>query len=204
MTDASAHSGDPVPRPHPDAELRASHDDREAVAEQLREAAGDGRIDLAELEERLEKAFAAKTYGELEPLTADLPGAGAPAAGPEEPVVLRSNVGELRHTGHWVVPRHLVVRTVLGGARIDFTAAECRHREVLLELDAGVGDVTVIVPRGWSVQAHEVTVALGQVRNRANEAPEPGAPALRVTGRAGGGTVTVRHPFRWPGRRSRG
>jgi hypothetical protein len=44
---------------------RAADADREAVAERLRIAAGDGRIDLAELDERLGLAYAAKTYGEL-------------------------------------------------------------------------------------------------------------------------------------------
>jgi hypothetical protein len=43
------------------------------VVERLRRAHSDGRIDLLEFDERLAAAYAAKTYGELEPLTADLP-----------------------------------------------------------------------------------------------------------------------------------
>jgi hypothetical protein len=54
-------------------ELRASDADRERVAERLRTAAGDGRLTPAELEERLEGAFSARTEAELEPLVADLP-----------------------------------------------------------------------------------------------------------------------------------
>jgi len=204
-------SGPPSPRPRPGSELRAAHADREAVAERLREAAGDGRIDLEELEERLERAFAAKTYGELDALVADLPGEGdlpgqelmGPGAGPQETLVLKTGIGELRQTGHWVVPRRIVATSRVGGIRIDFTAADCRHREVLLEVDAGMGDITVVVPRGWSVRTHDMEVGLGSVRNRATAPPEPGAPALRVTGRAAAGTVTVRYPYRWPGRRSR-
>jgi hypothetical protein len=53
--------------------LLASDADREAVAERLRIAAGDGRLTAAELEERLERAFSARTELELEPLVADLP-----------------------------------------------------------------------------------------------------------------------------------
>ena len=53
--------GEPLP-----AELRrASHADREHVADRLREAAGDGRLSIDELEERLDAAFAARTYAEL-------------------------------------------------------------------------------------------------------------------------------------------
>jgi hypothetical protein len=56
---------------------RISDADRERVAELLRRAAGDGRLDIEELEQRLESAYAAKTYGELVPITQDLPVAGA-------------------------------------------------------------------------------------------------------------------------------
>ncbi|WP_399125469.1 DUF1707 domain-containing protein [Streptomyces sp. ITFR-6] len=49
--------------------MRASDADREAVVEQLREAAAEGRIDLDELDARLSQALTAKTYGELAPLT---------------------------------------------------------------------------------------------------------------------------------------
>jgi hypothetical protein len=54
-------------------ELLASDADRERVAERLRGAAGEGRLTPAELEERLEGAFSARTEAELEPLVADLP-----------------------------------------------------------------------------------------------------------------------------------
>jgi hypothetical protein len=54
-------------------EQRAADADREETADRLREAAGDGRLDQDELEERLEAALQAKTYGELEVLTGDLP-----------------------------------------------------------------------------------------------------------------------------------
>ena len=46
-------------------ELRASHEDRDRVAELLRVAAGDGRLTAEELDERLEKALTARTYAEL-------------------------------------------------------------------------------------------------------------------------------------------
>ncbi len=40
------------------------------MAEVLSDAAGDGRIDLSELDKRLEATFAAETYAELVPITA--------------------------------------------------------------------------------------------------------------------------------------
>jgi hypothetical protein len=55
--------------------LRASDSDREDVAERLRAATAEGRLLARELEERLEIAFRALTYGELDALVVDLPAA---------------------------------------------------------------------------------------------------------------------------------
>ncbi|KIX70284.1 hypothetical protein SF12_21165, partial [Streptomyces sp. MBRL 601] len=65
-------------------ELRASDADREKVAERLRDAMAEGRLDMDEFGERLDAVYRARTYAELEPLTRDLPatGTGAPAARP--------------------------------------------------------------------------------------------------------------------------
>ena len=54
--------------------LRASDADRDAVAERLRQAAVEGRLEPWELEERLHTALRARTYGDLDPLLRDLPG----------------------------------------------------------------------------------------------------------------------------------
>ena len=54
--------------------LRASDADRDRIAERLRHATAEGRLLADELEERLEATFAARTYGELDAVVADLPG----------------------------------------------------------------------------------------------------------------------------------
>lgn len=54
-------------------EMRAADADRETVAERLRVALNEGRLDLHEYDERLQRAYAARTYGELDVLLADLP-----------------------------------------------------------------------------------------------------------------------------------
>ena len=53
--------------------LRASDSDREDVADRLRAATAEGRLLAGELEERLEVALHARTYGELDALVVDLP-----------------------------------------------------------------------------------------------------------------------------------
>ncbi|WP_306362635.1 DUF1707 domain-containing protein [Nocardia sp. CC227C] len=53
--------------------LRASDADREKIVSRLRLAVDEGRLGLHEFDERLQQVYAAKTYGELIPLTSDLP-----------------------------------------------------------------------------------------------------------------------------------
>ena len=57
----------------PESHLRASDADRAAVAEVLGAHMSAGRLDVAEYDERLARAYAARTYGELDELTTDLP-----------------------------------------------------------------------------------------------------------------------------------
>jgi len=75
------------------APMRAADVDRERVAEQLRSAHAEGRLDLAKYDERVQQAWAARTYGELTALTADL----VPAA-----VATPHGRGhEIHHRSHW-------------------------------------------------------------------------------------------------------
>lgn len=53
--------------------LRAADADRARLAERLRVALDEGRLSLGEYDERLQQAYAAKTYGELDEIVADLP-----------------------------------------------------------------------------------------------------------------------------------
>lgn len=91
--------------------MRAGDSDRQAVADRLKAALDEGRLDLGEYDERLQKTYAAKTYGDLNGLLDDLPGtapvqhsqvapyhAAAPAA-PGEPAAQRSS-----HPLAWVGP----------------------------------------------------------------------------------------------------
>lgn len=56
-----------------DPNIRAADADREQVAERLRKSHAEGRLDLAEFQQRLERCYEAKTYGDLGELVRDLP-----------------------------------------------------------------------------------------------------------------------------------
>ncbi|WLQ35525.1 DUF1707 domain-containing protein [Streptomyces castrisilvae] len=173
------------------ARMRASDADREAVVEQLREAAAEGRIDLDELDVRLNLALTAKTYGDLAPLTDDLVPVVADTG---EPLTLRGGMHGVKREGAWKVPPLIVVQAGMGGARLDFSQAECRLREVELEVDAQMGGVRIVVPEGWAVDTDALDLGLGGLRDRTSGARTPGAPLLRFTGTCGMGGVRLRNP----------
>ena len=63
----------PADHPLPPTGVRASDDEREEVVARLRRHTADGRLSLEELEQRTERAYAARTREELDRLTTDLP-----------------------------------------------------------------------------------------------------------------------------------
>ncbi|WP_165988947.1 DUF1707 domain-containing protein [Streptomyces sp. YIM 98790] len=206
----SAPEPDPARR---QPELRASDADREAVAERLRDAAAEGRIDLEELQERLDQVFAAKTYGELEPVTADLPADPAAVAGralqaarqaaAQQPLLIKGGMHGTSRVGHWVVPDRIEVYGGMGSVKLDFTRAEVPHQVVDISVRGDMGGVVVVVPEGWPVDTTALNPGLGGVKNKAVGAPVAGAPLLRVAGSGGMGGVVIRYPNRWERRRLR-
>src|SRR5437588_11710964 len=107
------------------ADWRASDADRDATAERLRAAHGEGRLDTAELEDRLGRCYAAKTYGELDALIADLPrprprgGRQAVKVGPARlvPILLLVAVAVAWHAA-WLAWLILVLAIVRGRRRM--------------------------------------------------------------------------------------
>ncbi|WP_187361581.1 DUF1707 SHOCT-like domain-containing protein [Phytoactinopolyspora mesophila] len=178
----------------PPRAVRASDGDREDVAEQLRSAVADGRLDLSELDERLAATYAAKTHAELEVVTADL--SAAPVVPDTRSLSLKTQSGSLRKDGYWTVPPTIVAECTSGTIRIDFTQAVCTHREVTVEAVATSGSVILTVPRGWSVDMDNVTSSSGSLVNRVAGRPEPGSTTLRVNGKVKSGTIRARHPRR--------
>jgi hypothetical protein len=70
-------------------ELRIADADRDRTVERLQAAATEGRLDPDELEERVSRALAARTQGELDALLGDLPAPHVPVPRPDRSLVLR-------------------------------------------------------------------------------------------------------------------
>ena len=62
--------------------MRVGDAERQAVVDQLRTHLGAGRLELDEFEDRTAQALAARTVGDLVPLTADLPAVRTSTKGP--------------------------------------------------------------------------------------------------------------------------
>jgi hypothetical protein len=176
---------------------RAADADREAVAERLRVAAGEGRIDLEELDDRLGRAYGARTYGQLRALVADLPVQSVSERGPDalaepETLVLKTTSPNIKQSGRWTVPQRITAETTSGIITIDFTQATCAHREVALEAVSKTGWIRLILPPGWAARIDPSSTNTSHIRNKAVETPDPGAPTLIVTGHPVMGYIRIR------------
>lgn len=190
--------------------LRASHEDRDKVAENLRIAAGDGRLSAEELDERLERALTAKTYSELAELTADLPAgpgslpavpapAPAAAAAPESKDLIRIEVssGGAAREGRWVVPREMDVKVDSGGVRLDFTRAVISRPVLRIAAEVRSGGLTLITRPGIVVDADDVSVRSGQVKVHVPWGHDvPAELRIIVSGSVRSGGITARPPRR--------
>ncbi|MFI9236066.1 DUF1707 domain-containing protein [Streptomyces sp. NPDC053079] len=179
--------------------LRAGDADRESVAEQLRVAAGDGRIDLAELEERLDRAYAAKTYGELDVLVADLSyerPSGSRSGADAETLVLKTSLSNIKQNGRWTVPRRITAECRMLSIAIDFTEAVCAHRDVTVEASCGTGTIQLIVPQGWAVRIDGSSTNTAHIRNKATAPADPTLPTLTIVGHPRAGHIKIKQPRR--------
>lgn len=190
--------------------LRASDADRDRIAELLRTAAADGRLSLTELEDRIDLLYAAKTYGDLEPVVHDLPGEVVPMS--PEPVVLRTGAtahrpgrvggtagaletkvvfGGASRRGEWVVPTHYRVKAIFGEVELDLRDARLESREVTITVKAVFGGVDIVVPEDIRVVVDGSAVFGGFDDSKITNQPGSGAPVVHIGGKAVFGGVSV-------------
>ena len=186
--------------------LRASDADRERVADILRQAAGDGRLSMEELDERLDAVYAAKTYAELEPVTRDLPqsgtahvqvpvtqAAGDPARFGGQPgsTTAVAVMGGFTRKGDWVVPKTFTAFALMGGGEIDMREARFEEQSVTLHLVAIMGGFEVTVPDDATVHANGIGI-MGGFDHSASGGGTPGGPVITINGFALMGGVEVK------------
>ena len=191
-------------KPAAESDLRASDADRDRIADILRDALAEGRLDAAEHSERLDKVYAAKTLGELEPLVRDLPvGRGAepapvgarrgydPSQGGENPNLV-GILGGAERKGRWRVGNRITAVAVMGGVEIDLTEATFTAPELVINCTAIMGGVSIKLPENVTLRGGGVVGIMGGSDIKAFEASEPGAPVVRVNGMAFWGGVEAK------------
>ena len=118
----------------------------------LGEAAADGRLTMPEHAERLERALAARTLGELTKLTADL---ALPSGQPIRLYPRRSVAAAFareRRDGRWVVPEVFPVTAFFGNVVLDLREAVFQKQRITIHATAVAGQIRLIVPAGVAVE----------------------------------------------------
>ena len=183
----------PAPRPDRPPELRASDADRERTADRLRHAAGEGRLDVHELDERLDLAYAARTGSELAALTADVVPAGGRATTVPRPSSvpqvrrgdgdahwILSIMGGATRAGRWRLGRSTTCLNVMGGSELDLSQVELDDETVSLHVVSFWGGAEINVPDGLNVEISEVSIMGANDVELGDGEPNPGGPTLRL------------------------
>ncbi|MFF9477641.1 DUF1707 domain-containing protein [Streptomyces sp. NPDC014733] len=187
-------------KPVAEADLRASDADRDRIAEILREALAEGRLDAEEHAERIDAVYRAKTLGELEPVVRDLPAPdrAAPSRAAAEahaaPVPDQSLVAVFSAStrkGRWRVPGRINAVAIFGSVEIDLTEALFPQQHVQINVTAIFGSVEIRVPENLTLRSSGSGV-LGSFEVVTNDAVEPDAPVVQVNGYAVLGSVEAR------------
>ena len=193
------------PVPADPRQMRAADSDRDQTAELLRRAAAEGRISFDELEERIGRAYAAKTFADLEALTSDLPGPGVRAPAPAAPRYQPAGVpagtpapsfsvailSGAERAGPWLVPPDYTAVAILGGVELDLRHARFTAAEVTIRAFCLMGGISITVPEDMDVDVSGIGF-MGAFDHRASGPGAPGAPRLRVVGFAMMGGVEVK------------
>lgn len=198
--------------------LRASDADREGVARVLENAMAEGRLTAAELQERLDTVYRAKTLSELEPVTWDLPGhrdlvprvpptpqrlSKTPQAAPSLPAtriggiptssVAGGIMSGATRKGPWVVPAQFTALAIMGGVDIDLTQASYAESDVTITVVAIMGGVDITVPDDITAIVSGIGF-MGAFEDTAHVQGPPGAPIVRINGIAMMAGVEVHRP----------
>jgi hypothetical protein len=203
--------------PHPAGNIRVGHRERDAVAAVLQEAAVDGRLSMAELDERLGAALQAKTFADLDPLVADLsvePPSRALTGGPPrvqgppsagysrgDPLRLDGGVSSEKRSGVWTVPPFIRINQGFGSVKLNCLEATAAAQLIEIEVIGGAGSVVLVLPDGCAVDADRLSKAWGSKSVKVPREPARGKPLLLIYGSLGVGSFKVRPPYRFERRR---
>lgn len=208
MTKPASAPATAPPMPHApsavaEGDIRASDADRDRVAEILREALAEGRLDPEEHAERIDTVYRAKTLGELEPVIRDLPAAGtgrgqpgpdAYVYGPRAPIPDQNLVAIFSASvrkGRWQAPARINAFALFGSVEIDLTEAVFPQQQVQINVTAVFGSVEIRVPENITLRSSGSGV-LGSFEVESHDSEDADAPQVVVNGYAVLGSVEAK------------
>ena len=174
-------------------ELRASDADRDRTAAVLGGALAAGRLTTTEYAERLETTYAARTLGELAPLTRDLPAEDATdtSVGVVDHAEVTARFSKVIRSGRWVAGRRTRLTAHFGALIVNLADAVLPGREITLDIDAWCGKLIVTIPAG----AHVIDEGGALFAKRAiygrQQSDDGDGPVIRLVGDARFSKVAV-------------
>jgi len=180
---------------HSERELLASDDERDRAAARVREALATGRIEMAELDQRLAEIYHARTRAQLE-----LAGRDLPEPGHRDILVVDHRptsrlalgiFGGFKRQGEWVVPPRFTAWSIFGGGRLDLSEARFTSQETKVFSVALWGGTKIVVPDDVDVEVRGLGL-FGLFGKRGARRARPGAPRIVISGLAMWGAVVTK------------
>jgi hypothetical protein len=175
------------------AEPQISEDVRQRGIVVVQGLFADGRVDQSTFQQALDVLLAVHSETEFASLMRSLPSPVAvtpPSRQRQEPLEIKTSMGEVRLDGRWQVGRLTKIETGMGAVIVDLTEAEFDDWDVQIVVHTRMGAITVISPPGLDIRLvgrnSPVTTSL--------EPPIPGFPVVRLSATSDMGAVSVVNP----------
>jgi hypothetical protein len=174
--------------------LRVSDAERQQISRRLQGACVEGYLTLEDFSQRVARALAAQTRGELAELTQDLPTRAASKARPlpERTASTMVVLSGVERTGLWRIAESSSLLVVLGSCKLDLRRATIAASLTTIHARIVLGSLEVIVPDGIEVELEASSVLSSKTLRVTGPSPVGEPPRIVISGVVIAGSLTVR------------
>jgi hypothetical protein len=176
--------------------VRVSDVERQHTSRRLQAACVEGYLTLEDFSQRVGRALAAQTRGELAALTQDLPTTLGLTSGPrsERRVSTMVLLSGVERTGLWRIAESSSLLVVLGSCKLDLRRATIGATLTTIHVRVVLGSLEVIVPHGVEVDLEASSVLSSKTLRVMGPTPLGDPPRIVITGVVIAGSLTIRDP----------